>query len=177
MSLVIVLPLLLTASVIATLAWVLCRSMTNGSTLPLTAEWIEELSIERYKPMMRLLDGKDLEFLRSQPGFSPAMATSLRTQRSQIFRGYLKSLQTDFKRICTAIKVLMLQSGHDRPDLAAVLLRSQLLFATGMALVHFRLLLYRFNLCAVEADGLIKVFDLMRTELRTLVPAYGSLEA
>ena len=64
----------------------------NGSSLPLTAEWIDELSIERYRPMMRLLDGGDLEFLRSQPGFTPRMATKLRAQRCQIFRGYLRCL-------------------------------------------------------------------------------------
>jgi len=35
------------------------RMAFNGSSLPLTAEWIDELSIERYRPMMRLLDGGD----------------------------------------------------------------------------------------------------------------------
>ena len=38
----------------------------EGGNLPLTAEWIGELSVERYRPMMRLLDGADLEFLRSR---------------------------------------------------------------------------------------------------------------
>ena len=36
----------------------------NGSSLPVTAEWIDELSIERYRHMMRLLDGNDLKFLK-----------------------------------------------------------------------------------------------------------------
>src|ERR1700689_4415181 len=105
----------------------------NGSSLPLTAEWIDELSIERYRPMMRLLDSGDLEFLRSQPGFTPRMATKLRVQRCQIFRGYLRCLNGDFQRVCAAIKVLMLQSQHDRPDLAGVLVQHQAMFSCGMA--------------------------------------------
>jgi hypothetical protein len=142
----------------------------RGSSLPLTAEWIDELSIERYRPMMRLLDGGDLEFLRSQPGFTPRMATRLRIQRCQIFRGYLRCLNSDFQRVCAAIKVLMLQSRHDRPDLASVLIQRQAMFACGMAMVYFRLFLYRWGVTGVDVASLVRNFDLMRLELRTLVP-------
>ena len=152
--------------------FVLVRRMAfNGSSLPLTAEWIDELSIERYRPMMRLLDGGDLEFLRSQPGFTPRMATKLRIQRCQIFRGYLRCLNGDFQRVCAAIKILMLQSRLDRPDLAGVLVQQQLMFACEMGLVYFRLFLYRWGLCGVDVTSLVKNFDLMRLELRSLVPA------
>src|ERR1017187_6061293 len=115
----------------------------TGGRLPVTAEWIDELSIERYRPMMRLLDGGDLAFLRSQPGYTPRMATRLRTQRCLIFRGYLRCLNADFGRVCAAVKVLMLQSRHDRPDLAAALVRYQVTFACGILMVQFRLFLYR----------------------------------
>lgn len=142
----------------------------SGGSLPLTAEWIDELSVERYRPMIRLLDGEDLEFLRSQPGFTPKMATKLRIQRCQIFRGYLRCLNADFGRVCAAIKVLMLQSRNDRPDLAAALVRHQATFIWGMFMVQFRLVLYQWGLGAVDVTSLVKVFDRMRLELRTLVP-------
>jgi len=143
----------------------------NGSSLPLNAEWIDELSIERYRPMMRLLDGADLDFLRSQPGFTPRMAAKLRTQRCQIFRGYLRCLNGDFQRVCAAIKILMLQSREDRPDLAGLLIQQQMRFACEMGLVYFRLFLYRWGLCGVDVSSLVKNFDRMRLELRSLVPA------
>jgi len=149
----------------------------TGSSLPLTAEWIDELSIERYRPMMRLLDGGDLEFLRSQPGFTPRMATKLRVQRCQIFRGYLRCLNGDFQRVCAALKVLMLQSRHDRPDLAGVLVQQQVMFACGMAMVYARLFLYRWGVGGVDVTSLVKIFDLMRLELRSLVPATFSVGA
>lgn len=149
----------------------------QGSCLPLTAEWIDELSIERYRPMMRLLDGGDLEFLRSQPGFTPQMAAKLRGQRCQIFRGYLRCLNTDFQRVCAAIKILMLQSRQDRPDLAGLLLQHQVMFAWGMGMVQFRLFLYRWGISGVDVTSLVKNFDLMRLELRSLVPATLSMGA
>jgi hypothetical protein len=148
-----------------------------GRNLPVTAEWIDELSIERYRPMMRLLNGADLEFLRSQPGFTPKAAAKLRIQRCQIFRGYLRCLCSDFGRVCGAIKLLMLQSKYDRPDLAAVLLRHQLLFACGVLGVQGRLVLYRFGICGVDVTELVGIFDGMRIELRTLVPASADMSA
>lgn len=158
--------------------FLLVRKMaSDGSSLPLTAEWIEELSIEHYRPMMRLLDGSDLEFLRSQPGFTPRMAVKLRVQRCQIFRGYLRCLNGDFQRVCAAIKILMLQSRQDRPDLAGMLVQQQMMFACGMSMVYFRLFLYRWGLCGVNVTSLVKNFDLMRCELRSLVPAALSVGA
>ena len=153
------------------------RMAFQTGSLPVTAEWIDELSIERYRPMMRLLDGQDVAFLRTQPGFTPKMAARLRQQRCQIFRGYLRCLNTDFSRVCAAIKLVMLQSQHDRPDLASALVQHQLQFAMGMAMVQFRLWLYRMGICGVDVATLVDVFDSMRIELRSLVPAAAATAA
>jgi hypothetical protein len=139
------------------------------SRLPVTAEWIEELSVERYRPMLHLLDGEDIELLRSQPGFTPAMAVKLRIQRSRVFRAYLRSLTMDFSRVGTALKIVMSQSALDRSDLASVLVHQQMLFACGLVSVHIRLFLYRWGVCKVDAGGLVKVFDAMRRELQSMV--------
>jgi hypothetical protein len=149
----------------------------SGGALPVTAEWIDELSVERYRPMIRLLDGEDLAILRSQPGFKPEMLTKLRIERSQIFRGHLTCLNADFARVCAALKVLMLQSRNDRPDLAATLVRRQATFIFGMLMVRVRLFLYRWGLCGVDVTSLVKVFDTMCLELRTMVPASSLLTA
>ena len=157
---------------------VLARKLAFTDTrLPVTAEWIDELSIERYRPMMHLLDAGDVEFLRSQPGFTPGMAAKLRIERCQVFRGYLRCLRADFQRVCAALKLLMLYSREDRPDLANVLIHQQLMFECGMALVGFRLFLYRWGLCGVDVTDLIKIFDAMRLELRRLVPATAAVGA
>ena len=143
----------------------------GGHSLPVTAEWINELNTEQYKPMMRLLDSADIEFLRSQPGYTREMETKLRHQRCQVFRGYLRCLNADFQRVCMALKILMAQSEQDRPDLAGVLMHQQLLFATGMISVQCRLVLYRWGVGQVDVTGMVRTFDRMRMELCTLVPA------
>ena len=157
---------------------VLARKLAfTDTSLPLTAEWIDELSIERYRPMMHLLDAGDVEFLRSQPGFTPAMAARLRIEWCQLFHKYLRCLRTDFQRVCAALKLLMVHSRYDRPDLASVLVQQQLMFECGMVLVRFRLFLYRFGLCGVDVTDLVKIFDAMRVELRRLVPATAAVGA
>jgi hypothetical protein len=151
--------------------WLLVRSLQLGSgRLPVTTEWLEALSIERYRPMLRMLDEEDLHFLSRQPGFTPQMAAKFRAQRCRMFKGYLTSMQVDFGRICTALKVLMAQSELDRTDLASALIRNQISFTYRMAAVQVRLTLYRCGFGHVDVTSLMSVFDGMRLELRTLVP-------
>ena len=177
MDLLIVLLVLMVLALAAAVVILARKLASTDTSLPLTAEWIDELSIERYRPMMHLLDGGDAEFLRSQPGFTPGMAAKLRIERCQVFRGYLRCLRTDFQRVCAALKLLMLHSRDDRPDLAGVLVHQQLMFECGLVLVGFRLFLYRFGLCGVDVTDLVKIFDLMRLELRRLVPATAAVGA
>jgi len=153
-------------------AVMLIRTMgTGGHSLPVTAEWISDLSTERYKPMLRLLDSADIEFLRSQPGYTRDMESKLRAQRCQVFRGYLRCLTSDFQRVCMALKIVMAQSEQDRPDLAGTLLHQQVLFASGMLGVQCRLALYRWGVCSVDVTDLVRTFDGMRVELCNMVPS------
>src|SRR5438132_14019152 len=69
--------------------------------LPVNLDWLEELYPERYAPISRLLNAEDLEFLRSQPGFTRKMERRFRRDRCQIFRGYLSDLGTDCQQVCT----------------------------------------------------------------------------
>jgi hypothetical protein len=143
----------------------------SNCDLPLTVDWIDALSAERYLPMLRLLDGRDLELLRTQPGYTPVMGRVLRRQRCQIFYGYLRSLTADFQRVCTATKLLMLHSATDRPDLASVLVQNQVLFVARLVEVKLAVCFYRYGLCKVNVAALVRVFDTTQSELRTLVPS------
>ena len=163
---------IVTVSVLALALVMVIRSLgSTGQYLPVTAQWIDELSIERYKPMMRLFDAGDFEALRSQPGYSPRMAAKLRAERCVIFRGYLRCLNTDFRRVCMALKIVMVQSEQDRPDLAAVLIHHQIMFTCGMIMIYARMFLFRWGACTVDATSMVRIFDVMRAELRSLVPS------
>jgi len=147
------------------------RQVASPLPAPVTAEWIDALSMARYRPMLRLLDGEDIQFLRAQPGFTPGVKAKFRIHRCKIFRGYLKLLKDDFKRVSMAVKVLIVQSNCDRFELASLLLRSQIMFAYGLIIIWGKLICYRYGVGTVDVTRLLKVFDGMRIELRVLVPA------
>src|SRR5579864_5197895 len=101
---------LIAAGGITCTALVLRKIAFPKANLPITSGWINELSVERYRPMMRLLDEADFEFLAAQPGMDRKSIRQLRLQRVRIFRGYLRDLNTDFACVCLAIKLIMLQA-------------------------------------------------------------------
>ena len=153
---------------LATVA-VLRKLNSTSHSWPVTTEWIDDLSSDRYRPMLRLLDSCDIEFLRSQAGFSPKMEAKLRAQRCQILRGYLQCLDTDFQQVCVALKLVLLHSEQDRPDLSAVLMRQQIMFAVRLMAARFRLFLYQRGFCTVDVAPLVRIFEVLHVELRNLV--------
>lgn len=138
---------------------------------PMSVEWIEEFSVERYRPMNRLLDREDFEFLSAQPGITAVHIATLRVQRCRILRGYLHFMNEDFKRICMAVKLLLAESKEDRADLAGALLRRQALFTCAMFRVQCRLVLFSWGVGSVDVSGLLRLFDGMRSDLMMMVPA------
>jgi hypothetical protein len=160
------------------LAALLARRIGSGSeSLPVTTEWLDDLSDDRYRPMLRLLNEADFRYLRTQHGYSPAIERKLRCQRVDVFRAYLRTLESDYKRVCLGLKVMLVQSEHDRADLAADLIHRQVTFAVAMMHVQLRLHLFAWGLATVDAADLIRMFDGMRLELKTLVPMASPIAA
>ena len=151
--------------------FLLRRLGSDHQLLPVTTEWLTELSTDRYRPMLRLLEETDFQFLRSQKGFTTEMSRRLRRQRVHAFLGYLRLLQADFDRVCAALRLILAYSECDRPDLASLLFQRRLMFAFALTGVHCRLVLFRWGLSGVDVSSLIALFDGMSRELRTLVPA------
>ncbi len=146
------------------------RFPRTQAVLPATAEWISGLSVERYRPMLRLLDDSDLEFLCRQPGFDRKAAGRLRRQRCQIFRAYLNSLADEFRKMCGTWQVLMVHAAVDRPDLASALTRKQSEFRLCMLRARWRLLLLRRGSGCVDIAGLMNLFDNLCGELQGMIP-------
>jgi hypothetical protein len=153
--------------------------MVRDLSLPANPEWLRNLTVARYRPMERLLDERDFEFLAGQPGISAALVRSLRAERRKIFRSYLRSLSRDFGRVCAAIRHLMLYSSHDRPDLAMVLARQRFAFAMGLMGAEVRLAMHACGWSGVSLDvrGLVDALESMRRELSYLVPASAAAAA
>jgi hypothetical protein len=153
------------------------RLGSDNQALPVTTDWLSELSTDRYRPMLRMLDAADFRFLQSQKGFTPEMASRLRRQRALAFRGYLRLLQADFDRVSMALRLILAHSMHDRPELASLLFHRRLGFTYALIGIHFRLALFRWGWSGVDVSSLIQLFDGMRVELRTLLPDYSPMAA
>jgi len=177
MSIVIAVGILTCIALVAGMIIVVRRVACPNVALPATLDWIDELSTERYHPMLRLLGEDELQFIRRQAGFTPKLEAQFRRQRCEIFRGYLRSLSRDFNRVSIALKLLLVQASSDRPDLAAALVRTRIAFTFALMGAHLHLVLYSFGLSSVNASGLLRLFDGMRLELRTLVPCDVSAAA
>ena len=61
------------------------------------------------------------------------MANRLRSQRRRLFSRYLRTLDQDSRQVFMALRLILLYSSHDRPDLAAALIRREFGFALHMA--------------------------------------------
>ena len=153
------------------------RLGSDHQLLPVTTDWLNELSTDRYRPMLRLLDTSEFEFLRTQEGFTRELEERLRRQRVQAFRGYLRLLEADFDRISAALRVILAQSANDRPELATLVLQRRLSFAFGLIEVHCRLALFGLGWSSVDVSGLIQLFDGMCLDLHKLVPVSSPTSA
>jgi len=159
------------------LAFLFRRLMTGPKSLPVSVDWIHDLSIARYRPMERLLSEDDYRFLAGQPGFDGRMLRRIRSERRRVFRGYLACLSRDFSLVGAALRLMMMHSTQDRPDLAGILYKQQALFAFGMLAIQGRLVLHACGLGTVDVRGLVRAMESMRLELRQMIPAEGAAAA
>jgi len=157
----------------AALAFLFRRLIAGPKSLPVSVDWINDLSTARYRPMERLLNEEDYRFLAGQPGFDKMMLRRIRSERRKVFRGYLACLSRDFSLVGAALRLMTMYSAQDRPDLAGILYKQQALFALGMLGVQWRLLLHACGLGTVDVRGLVRAMESMRLELRQMIPAEG----
>ena len=114
-------------------------------SIPVTAEWLDELSAD-VTDLLRLLDEEESQFLRTQPGFPPKPAPKLSSRRCRLLKRHLSRLENDFRLACLAIKVIIVQSERDRSDLAWLLIRNQVKFTSRMMMARFQLAWGRMSL-------------------------------
>jgi len=149
----------------------LFRKAMSGTRREVLAGDLENIfAASRYRPMERLLDPTDREFLASQPSYSRRMGRRFRANRIAAFRGYARCLGKDFSRVSNALKALMIHASVDRSALAGLLLKQRLTFSYAMMSLEVKLALHSFGLSAptVDVSELVGALDAMRAQLRAL---------
>jgi hypothetical protein len=140
----------------------------------LSLDWVCSLSVDRYLPMLRLLDESDLRFLEVQPGFTEALVQRVREHRYRMFVAYLKSLRRDFDGLTAALKQIMTSSDHDCASLASTLLRAEVGFSWAFVMAYARAYVWRKGLGTVDAQELLRAFQGIHVELRMAAPKLGA---
>lgn len=121
----------------------------------------------RYRPMLRLLGDEDADFVAA----NKTIALKLRAQRRQIFRGYLACLTKDYAQLLDGVRLAMVRSGVDRPDLAHALAKNKILFTLALCRIEYRLFLHQAGVGKVDVSGLVDAVDALRAQVGFLTPA------
>jgi hypothetical protein len=137
--------------------------------------WLEDFSIAKYRPMLRLLSEDDYEFLASQAGYQGKIASQLRAERRRVFRAYLRNLVRDFHRLHHVAKMMAVYSAQDRPEMGIALLKQSLTFSLAVTAVRARLVLHGIGIGAVDVRNIIEALDNMRSRVDTLMPQASPL--
>jgi hypothetical protein len=126
-----------------------------------------DLSFARYQVMERLLSPRDLQFLASLPG---KPARNWKRESLRIFRVYLDELTNDFQALHGHARRMVAESHTESPELAAALVRQQVVFFRARLALEVRLLLFALGWGSVEVAPLLQMVEAMRLDLGRLVP-------
>jgi hypothetical protein len=122
------------------------------------------LTSDRFRPMLRLLSDDDLSFVPPQN----KLRKTFSARRREIFRDYLRCLTRDYGRLLAGLRLAMVQSGTDRPDLARALAKNRILFAMAICKIEMRLALHVTGMAKVEIAGLVDAVEVLRSQVRVL---------
>jgi hypothetical protein len=136
------------------------------------AETLErvDLSWKDYRPIHRLLDSADFDYLRRK-GISEARIRKLRVERRKIYRLCLRSLARDFNQVHQMLSFIVVQAREDRPELTAELAKQRLVFYRNLVLVELRLTLDACGLERMPAIDLLGPLEILQSQLSQLAPS------
>jgi hypothetical protein len=151
--------------ILGTATLVLIRKFVTVCSWYAAASEPLDLCWKDYRPLGRLLDPADFEYLRKR-GVSEEKIKKLRMERRKIYRLCLRSLAHDFNNVQRCVNLVLIQSQVDRPDLAAEMARLKLTFYRNLLAVEFRLILHACGFERLPSVDLLQPFEALKSQLR-----------
>ncbi len=130
----------------------------------------QECSLERYRPLARLLAREDADFLR-QNSICPKVAARWERSQGRIIRFYLKELAADFHRLHANARALVAESPEQYAGLVPLLFRQQATFWRTLAMIELRLILGGLKGRKIHAEELVRVIEVMQREISRMAAA------
>jgi hypothetical protein len=118
--------------------------------------------------MARLFDVRDLQFLRSQPGWRSPMARRLRLERRAVLSLYLSQMSADFRQ-CWALCRAM-ATHHEDSEFAPLAVKQFFVFYGLYALLRAHCLLGWFVFARTDVGSLLAIMQRLHQRLE---PATG----
>lgn len=150
----------------AALFFVFLRARPKSPAItPDDSQWVSRFSVAKYRPMGRLLLNDDFEFLRRQRGYQPDIAKTLKAERRQIFRCYLRAIKRDFNRLHRIARFMVIYAPDAQPELVGALARYRWTFVKSYSMVQWRFALHVAAGAPVDVDPLVRALEAMRLQL------------
>jgi hypothetical protein len=130
--------------------------------------WLDEFTIERYRPLERLLDPGDMQFVKCHSGYTPSLGKKLASSRRAAARLFLTELTSDFDRMVRLGREMLVASRQDRPDLLSTLVRQWAAFHFRIFVLRVRLVLAPLGLAPRQPIGLLEALAQMRSVVQLL---------
>lgn len=107
--------------------------------------------------LSRLLSAKDITFLRTLPGYKPAIERKLRKDRRRIFRLYLKEMVGDYRQILRLARVRPLRDlGRVSDDATKRIMAQARRFRWQLLVVAAEFILHGLHLDVVNPSELVR---------------------
>jgi hypothetical protein len=114
---------------------------------------------ERYQPMLRLLNDREFAFA----GSNKILRRRMVQERHKLFREYLRCLARDYGQLLNGVRLVMVHSDQDRPELAKALALSRAKFALSLCRIEISLRMHQFGIGTVDVSGLVRALDSLRS--------------
>ncbi len=119
-----------------------------------------------YRPMLRLLDERELQAAKSLAHLHAGDYHRFRLQRIAAFQLYLNELSTDFRRIEFKLRYLLLAAPAQYSDLVRELTRNKAQFHWQLAKLRLYLVMFRFGWVTIDATKLVESLERMDSVLQ-----------
>jgi len=131
------------------------------------AELTKAAPLRSYGPMVRLFDGRDLQFLQSQLGCQPGMTTRLRLERRAVLSLYLRQAHADFRRSWACWREVA--PWTESPEIAPAMVKQFLAFYGLYTALRLHCLLGSFVYVRTDVGSLLVTLQRLRQRVRQTV--------
>ena len=150
------------------IAFLLVRRFTARVVSAEALSQADRAPLQHLRRMERLLSSADFEFARAH-GLSQERLRRLRADRRRIYRLYLRDLIAEFNAVAQTLRLLLVTSAGDRPDLAGELSRQRFAFYRALAITQVQLALHACGFDQSLSLDMVNVVEGLRASLQQFV--------